>query len=79
MERLYYQELSYNECIAINGGSYEPGDFLKYLAFGIGWLLTTIKEAVFGTVSIAVEAYADITKGLQEGWKECPVSVQEWN
>jgi hypothetical protein len=79
MEKLYYQELSHSECLAINGGSYGPGDFLKYLATGLGWLYTTIKEILIGTASIAIEAYADVTEGLQEGWEECPVSVQEWN
>jgi hypothetical protein len=79
LEKNEPKELTYNECLTINGGS-EPGDGLKYIAYGFSFAVHFLMCAW----DAMVDSYGSGSgKGKFDAFTqsliECPVSVHEWN
>jgi hypothetical protein len=67
------KELSPKECSQINGG--EPGDLLYY----VGYVLSFYITMEINIIKTGIEGAKIALHAAENAWKECPVSVAEWN
>jgi hypothetical protein len=67
------KDLSYEETKQISGG--ELGDLLYYISWTIGFYITT----ELNILKTGYDMAKSVVKAMDYAWKECPVSVEEWN